>query len=154
MYLLLTLFVPFVYVRGQNGGALYSVKALGLGVLFMLVAALVFSPWLTRNYIWTQNPIYPLYQSWFVPQKVSSKADTAPRDETNVVTPTKIKRRATNSKLTPISYRKIVYNESWWEICLVPLRIFFQGKDDEPRYFDGKLNPLLFILPFFAFWGR
>lgn len=154
VYLLLTLFVPFVYVRGQNGGLSHSVKAMGFGVLFMLVAALVFSPWLTRNYIWTQNPIYPLYQNWFVPQKVASKADTAPRTEANVATQTKIKSKATHSKLMPISYRKVVYNESWWEICLVPLRIFFQGKDDEPRYFDGKLNPLLFFLPFFAFGGR
>jgi len=97
----------------------------------MLVAALIFSPWLTRNYIWTKNPIYPLYQSWFVPQKVASKADTVARTETNLVTRTKIKGKTTRSKLMPISYRKVVYNESWWEICLVPLRIFFQGKDDE-----------------------
>jgi len=153
VYLLLTLFVPLVYIRGQGGGILHSAKALGCVVLFMLVATLVFSPWLTRNYIWTQNPIYPLYQSWFKPQKVISKAATLPRAEPNIITQIKIKSKMTNSKLMPIFYRKVVYNESWWEICLVPLRIFFQGKDDEPRYFDGKLNPLLFFLPFFAFWG-
>ena len=30
-------------------------------------------------------------------------------------------------------------------------RAFFQGQDDNPKYFDGKLNPFLFFLPFFAF---
>jgi hypothetical protein len=34
---------------------------------------------------------------------------------------------------------------------LLPIRFFFEGQDDNPRYFDGKLNPFLFILPFFAF---
>jgi hypothetical protein len=48
--------------------------------------------------------------------------------------------------------RKVIYNESWWEIALIPVRIFFQGRDDNPKYFDGKLNPFLFLLPFFAFY--
>ncbi|MBC2709749.1 MAG: hypothetical protein HGJ94_01650 [Desulfosarcina sp.] len=33
------------------------------------------------------------------------------------------------------------------ETALIPLRIFFQGKDDNPRFFDGKLNPILFLFP-------
>jgi hypothetical protein len=32
------------------------------------------------------------------------------------------------------------------------VRIFFQGRDDNPKYFDGKLSPFLFFLPFFAFF--
>jgi hypothetical protein len=32
------------------------------------------------------------------------------------------------------------------------VRIFFQGQDDNPKYFDGQLNPFLFLLPFFAFF--
>ncbi|MCP4672670.1 MAG: hypothetical protein GY857_15350 [Desulfobacula sp.] len=47
--------------------------------------------------------------------------------------------------------RKYIYKESWQETALIPVRIFFQGEDDNPRLFDGKLNPLLFILPIFAF---
>jgi hypothetical protein len=34
---------------------------------------------------------------------------------------------------------------------MIPVRIFFEGKDDEPAHFDGKLSPLIFMLPFFAF---
>lgn len=30
-------------------------------------------------------------------------------------------------------------------------RVFFQGKDNNPKYFDGRLNLYLFILPFIAF---
>jgi hypothetical protein len=32
------------------------------------------------------------------------------------------------------------------------LRIFFQGKDGDPQYFDGKLSPFLLFLTFFAFF--
>jgi len=35
---------------------------------------------------------------------------------------------------------------------LVPVRIFFEGEDNNPKYFDGKLSPFLFILPFFTFF--
>ena len=35
---------------------------------------------------------------------------------------------------------------------LLPARIFFQGKDGNPQYFDGKLNPFLLFLPFLAFF--
>ncbi len=34
---------------------------------------------------------------------------------------------------------------------MIPVRIFFEGQDNLPQYFDGKLNPFLFFLPFFAF---
>jgi prepilin signal peptidase PulO-like enzyme (type II secretory pathway) len=33
------------------------------------------------------------------------------------------------------------------------VRIFFQGRDDNPKYFDGVLNPFLFLLPILAFFG-
>jgi hypothetical protein len=33
---------------------------------------------------------------------------------------------------------------------MIPVRIFFEGQDNLPQYFDGKLNPFLFFLPFFA----
>jgi hypothetical protein len=58
-----------------------------------------------------------------------------------------------NGRWTHFAIRKIIFNETWWEIALIPVRIFFQGRDGNPKYFDGKLNPLLFFLPFFAFIG-
>jgi 4-amino-4-deoxy-L-arabinose transferase-like glycosyltransferase len=50
------------------------------------------------------------------------------------------------------TYRSIIYKESGFEIALLPIRIFFQGRDGDPQYFDGKLNPFLLILPFFGFY--
>ncbi len=32
------------------------------------------------------------------------------------------------------------------------MRYFFEGRDDDPRYFDGKLNPFLLIFMLFAFY--
>ncbi len=37
-------------------------------------------------------------------------------------------------------------------MALLPLRIFFEGKDGDPKYFDGRLNPLLLLLPLLAFY--
>jgi hypothetical protein len=51
-----------------------------------------------------------------------------------------------------LAIRKVIYREAWWEIALIPVRIFFHGRDDDPKYFDGKLNPFLFLLPIFAFF--
>jgi hypothetical protein len=47
----------------------------------------------------------------------------------------------------------LIYHEKWWEIALIPFRIFFEGRDDIPRFFDGKLNPALLFLPAFAFFS-
>ncbi|MCX5881644.1 MAG: hypothetical protein NTU74_07550, partial [Deltaproteobacteria bacterium] len=48
--------------------------------------------------------------------------------------------------------RKYVFHEPWWRTAVIPVRIFFEGKDDEPANFDGKLSSLIFLLPFFAFF--
>lgn len=53
-----------------------------------------------------------------------------------------------------LGIRKYLYGESTWQIILLPLRIFFEGKDGNPQYFDGKLNPFLLILSLFAFMKR
>jgi len=50
--------------------------------------------------------------------------------------------------------RKLVYGESGWEIALLPIRVFFEGKDGDPRRFDGRMNPFLLMFPLFAFWGN
>ncbi|MBW1674799.1 MAG: glycosyltransferase family 39 protein [Deltaproteobacteria bacterium] len=129
-FFLLTLFVPFLYSRYTEGGKTSFFKAAGYGIVFLFVALLFFSPWMIRNYGWTNNPIFPLYNHWFNPQ------NTINRQTVNLFT-----------------YRSLIYHESWWEIALLPIRIFFQGQDGNPQYFDGRLNPFLFFLPFFAFYG-
>ena len=107
------------------------------GGIFIIVALIVFSPWMIRNYHWKKNPIYPLYNNWFVTQKHD-----------------KIGPIKTESANSPFKMRREVYHESFMESILIPVRIFFQGRDDDPKYFDGKLNPFLIILPFLALWKR
>jgi hypothetical protein len=119
----------------------------------MLVAAAVFSPWAIRNYLWTHNPIYPLHNSWFNGKKVDSGAavaGTSSGDGIEKQTPG-IKR--SSGDWGHFAIRKIIYKEKWWEVALIPLRIFFQGEDDNPKFFDGRLNPFLLFLPIIAFFN-
>lgn len=129
---LMTLFVPFVYSRSAGPDPQNQYKAIAYSAVFMLTALLIFSPWMIRNYIWTHNPIYPLYDNWFNPDN--------PAPAYSILT------------IMNFELRSIIQEEPWWEIALLPIRIFFQGQDGNPRYFDGKLNPFLLFLPFFAFW--
>jgi hypothetical protein len=46
-----------------------------------------------------------------------------------------------------------MYHENGWQMALLPVRIFFQGEDGNPRYFDGKLNPFLLFFPIVVFYG-
>ena len=136
---LLTLFIPYLYSRYKKDKRYGFFKSAGQGLIFFFVAILVFSPWMMRNYLWKNNPIYPLYNKWFNPPVVSS---------VNVTAGEPIQKM--NRGL--FTYRSVIYNESWWQIALLPVRIFFQGKDGDPKYFDGKLNPFLLLLPVFAFF--
>jgi len=154
---LLTVFVSLLYERQALTDAAekkeISVKsslnrqlrAIGWGALFCLIALMVFSPWMIRNYIWKDNPVYPLYNSLFNPPKVAvasaSGAGVQP-DAQNIISPENKKK---SSSWGPFAIRKVVYKEAWWEIALIPVRNFFQGRDDDPCYFDGKLNSFYFV---------
>jgi len=126
---LLTVFVPFLYSRYSQGIKPGFLKAAGYGVLFLFVALVFFSPWMIRDYFWTGNPIFPLYDHWFNPQNA-------------------VDRQA----IGLFTYRSLVYQETWWQMALLPVRIFFQGQDGSPQYFDGRVNLFLLFLPFFAFY--
>jgi hypothetical protein len=128
-FFLLTLFIPFIYSRYGTDRASSFFHTAGQGLLFFLLALLVFSPWMIRNYMWTHNPVYPLYNNWFSSQET-----------------------VLNITANPFLFRSQVYNENWWQIALLPVRIFLQGQDGNPQYFDGRLNPFLLIFPCFAFY--
>ncbi|MGV7222948.1 MAG: ArnT family glycosyltransferase, partial [Nitrospinales bacterium] len=160
---LLTLFIPFIYISiskkyfnvkdSVDRATLIRIqlKAMGFGTLFLTIALLVFSPWMIRNYVWKTNPIYPLYEHLFnrlIPVSPNTQIDS------QTLEPIAKPKQTSKTKATrwsSFSIRKVIYGESWWETALIPVRIFFQGQDDNPKYFDGKLNPFLFFLPFFAF---
>ncbi len=164
-FFLITLFVPFMFSRkttapvhsgGQpesngiefnelNAAPSNQLKSVGYAVLFFVVSLVVFSPWMIRNIIWTGNPVYPLYDTYFNSPNIKPIPGIMAGKESEL--------SSSQKSLSHFSLRSHMYNESWWQIALIPVRIFFQGKDDNPQYFDGKLNPLLLFLPLFAFVG-
>ena len=59
-WLFLNLMMVFYYsIDTENG-----LPALRYGVAFFAIALLVVSPWFIKNYIRTENPIYPLFDSF------------------------------------------------------------------------------------------
>jgi 4-amino-4-deoxy-L-arabinose transferase-like glycosyltransferase len=150
-FFLLACFVPAVYVRGTQSldGAhatgRHAIRAIGYGIVFAAVALAAFSPWMVRNTLWTRNPVYPLYDGLFRPAATgapSGAAEAADADSDGGGT-----------GMNHLTARRLVYNESFVETITIPLRIFFQGEDDNPKYFDGRLNPYLLFFPLAAFLG-
>ena len=140
---ILTLFVPFIYSRYGEKKGRGIIQPVRQCMMFLIISLLFFSPWMIRNYHWKSNPVYPLYDRLFNPRKdISSQAIPGDNDEETV----KMNRGI-------FTYRSMIYNETGWQIALLPIRIFFQGQDNDPQYFDGRLNPFLLLLPFFAFYG-
>jgi len=141
LFVLLSLFVPFVYIRSVSAESARSFAAIRYAILFVVISVFCFSPWMIRNSIWTGNPVYPLYNGLFNSETVSE--ETVNEDEPEKQSP----------RLNHFQIRRDLYGESGLEIALIPLRVFFQGKDNDPRYFDGRANPFLLLLPIFAFFG-
>lgn len=145
-FAVLGLLVPFLCARDEKDRGAPMIRPVSCGILFLLTALVVFSPWMIRNSLWKNNPVYPLYHSVFKKQQVVKKGTISVVGKKNF---------PRQSKSSLFTYRKSVYGERWWEMALLPVRIFFQGEDGNPRFFDGKLNPFLLLLSFFAFYpGR
>ncbi|MCP4673149.1 MAG: phospholipid carrier-dependent glycosyltransferase [Desulfobacula sp.] len=113
----------------------HSFLGLGWAMIFIVTAMIFFAPWMARNIIWKQNPVYPLYNSVF------NRPAQAPIKVLKEKPPPK----------NAFWMRRHVYGESFVQTLSIPIRAFFQGKDDNPKYFDGKLNPFLLLLPLLAF---
>lgn len=155
---LLTLGVPFIYRRavwkmsqsGPNGAHGQAVEGIGLNPLgwaiaFAVIAAVIYSPWMIRNAIWTGNPVYPMAQKFFGPDQ---SAETPNANSGRVVGGEVEQEQAQqDSGFGHFAVRKIVFGEGLWEILAIPIRVFIQGRDDDPRLFDGRLNPYLLIFP-------
>jgi 4-amino-4-deoxy-L-arabinose transferase-like glycosyltransferase len=95
------------------------------GSVYALLALAVFSPWAIKNYLATGNPLYPLFSGFF---------GQAASDQSG-------------QSFGVFTLRNHYFGESLWENLLVPLRIFFSGRDFDARFFDGVLNPFLLLLP-------
>lgn len=132
--ILMMVFVSLIYKRSVGRKEYKTIGALGYPVLFFIIAMTIFSPWMIRNFRLTGNPVYPLY---------SNRIGIQPEKTT-----------ISNMSMKPWLQRKLIYQESLLETAFIPIRIFFQGQDDNPQLFDGKLNPALCLFPFLLFVKR
>ena len=153
VFFILTILLLLFFTRITKPEKRSTNQVLNYLITFAGVALIIFSPWMIRNVIWTNNPIYPLFSSTFRPvlNDKSLALKTIADPGTNKAHG--LQKRAT-LKLNHFSYRAIAFEESGLDIILVPLRIFFQGRDGKPKYFDGALNPLLLLLPLFILAGN
>ena len=117
--------------------------ALQYGMMFFVITIIVALPWYFKNYFQTGNPFYPLFNSFFKlihQQPIQEVLHGQAIEETG-----------------PISFfkmREVMYGESFWETLLIPIRMFFQGKDNNYQYFQGALNPILIIFSPFIMLNR
>jgi hypothetical protein len=128
--LILNMILMLSYVRDTNR----QMAALKYGILFFTVTALVALPWYLKNYFLTENPFYPLFDSFF------KSLHHKPVQE--------IVHGQAIEKIGQIGFfkmREVMYGETFWETLLIPIRMFFQGEDNSYRYFQGSLNPILIL---------
>lgn len=133
-WFIVNLMVMLSYARDTNK----QTGALKYGLLFIVITALVASPWYLKNYFQTGNPFYPLFNSLinsFHHHSVQEALQQRLTEKTG--------------QIGFFKMREVMYGESFWETLLIPIRMFFQGKDNSYQYFQGSLNPILIIfLPF------
>jgi len=133
-WFIVNLILMFSYVRDTNK----QIGALNYGIIFFTITCLVASPWYLKNYFQTGNPFYPLFNSFFKllhHQPVQEILHGQPIETTR--------------KISFFEMREIMYGESFWETVFIPIRMFFQGRDNSYQYFQGSLNPILILfLPF------
>lgn len=148
-FLVLSLLLPFFYLYRRENQHAEQLNAVKFGVLFVALSTLVFSPWLIRNYSLTGNPLYPLAQGVFAKGGAEelTPPDEAADADTHVRALLRGKSLDADKPLGPLLARRLVHEESLPYTLMIPLRIFFEGEDDNPKYFDGRLNPFLLLLP-------
>ena len=112
-----------------------QVSALSYGLLFFALSLAIVSPWYIKNYFFTSNPIYPLFDNIFNPANHSGSLDKG-------------------GVMGFFQKRELMYGETFWETLSIPLRMFFQGHDNSDQYFDGVLNPILIVMTPFAFINK
>lgn len=131
----------------RENDARNALKPLGWALLFVAIASLVYAPWMIRNYAWTGNPVYPMAQRIFAPSDSAETDPAAKGAPTGENIDNDAAQPAGGGGFGHFGARKIVFGESLLEIIAIPVRVFLQGQDDNPRLFDGRLNPYLLVFP-------
>ncbi len=133
---LLVLFFVMVFALGGVKQKDFLRRA-AYTALFLVLAFIPLTPWAYKNLIQTGNPFFPFF-GWFF---------SAGGGGGRVL-------GVGNPELGILVKRQLFYGESWWQIAALPLRVFFSGRDDQPQYFDGVLNPMLILFLPCAFKGK
>ena len=136
LLVIMTALVALLASRKLSDQKKGGLKALFFAGVFVASAVVAYSPTGVRNTLWTGNPIYPLYDGaiqklWTIGARGAEEAHQAAASQ--------------GVKLYPLQVRRMLYNESALEVSFLPLRIFFQGEDGNPRLFDGKFSPVLLL---------
>jgi hypothetical protein len=117
--------------------------ALWYGILFCVVTAFVASPWYLKNYLQTGNPFYPLFNNFFNSLHQHSVQEALQRQAIEKT-----------GQISFFKLREVMYGENFWETLLIPIRMFFQGKDTSYQYFQGSLNPILILFSPFVLLNK
>jgi hypothetical protein len=125
-----------------------SVKATRYLLALVVVAGLVGSPWYLKNLYLQGNPLYPF--------RLPFTAFSAERTADNGAEASLSQRNGAQIEVggNTLLKRRLLYNENMLEILSVPLRIFWQGKDNDARYFDGVLSIFYLVFLPFAWFER
>lgn len=129
-FMIINLFLVLAYARDTNK----QVAAIKYGLLFFAVSAAVASPWYINNYLLTDNPFYPLFNSFFQSLHQRPVQEAL---QSQVIQKT--------GQVSFFRIREIMFGETFWETLMIPIRMFFQGEDNSYRYFQGVLNPILIV---------
>ncbi len=105
-------------------------KTIFFGLIYTGISVTLFIPHLLKNYLLTNNPLYPLLGNIF-----HSNNPFAFENVSHFV------------------FRKYFYDENIFQILLTPLMVFFYGKENNIQYFDGVLNPFFAIFPVIAIFA-
>ena len=139
-WFIINVLLMFVYVRDTK----HQLSAIKYAAIFFFITLMVASPWFIKNYCFTQNPFYPLFNTFF-------QAIHAPANAPEILE----KQLNHNAgKINFFQFRGYLYGESFWETLFIPIRMFFQGNDLSYEHFQGRLNPLLLVFLPFIFLNR
>lgn len=138
--------VLFIVIVRRYG----NVKALKYTAIFLILSLFIASPWYIKNLYLTGNPLYP----FSTPLKVCNTQREKSESLGNLPKGLHKERDFHSTQIgvgrTSLLMRRVLYKENMLQILSIPLRIFWQGKDNDPQFFDGVLNPIFLIfLPFF-----
>lgn len=138
-FFIISMILMLSYVRDTNK----QLGSLKYGIMFFIITALVALPWYLKNYLQTGNPFYPLFNSFF------KSLHHQPVQE--ILYGQAIEK---TGNISFFKMREIMYGESFWETLLIPIRMFFLGKDNSYQYFQGVLNPILIVFAPFILLKR